>query len=104
MRNLTIEEQRLLSQALRSSAPLVHSDNIAPVDVNILPMQIVLDPAMIDRCVEALHIHTPTFTREIVITVLRAAAIGGIGVGTAQNNGTETGGTGSPTASGTDHD
>lgn len=116
MRELTIGEQRLLSRALRASATLVHSDNIAPADVNILPMGYVVDTEAVDRCVAALvefgernlarmhdqHVSDPTFAHEIVITVLQAAAMD-IGRGSAKHSESETGGPDPGTSSGADH-
>lgn len=105
MRNLTIGEQRLLARALRSSCDLVYSFDLAPVDVNILPMNIVVDTETVDCCVEALHQFfkfDPVLSREIVLSVLKAAT--DIGRGSTEHSESQTGGPAPGAPSGADHD
>lgn len=82
MRNLTTGEQRMLAQMLHSQNQLIRSDNISPTDVNILPMQIVVDEVVVNHCVEVLGHELPfdsTALRQIVLSVLRAATDSALG-------------------------
>lgn len=103
--HLTIQEQSMLAKALRSSSQLVYSFDLAPVDVNILPMQIVADTKTIDHCVEALRSRiafSPTYAREIVLSVLASAT--DTGRGHKENDNTSAGGATPGTSSGSGND
>lgn len=109
-RHLTIQEQRLLARALRSSSTLVNSFDLAPVDVNILPMQLVVDTETIDRCIENIqsevrhgHVLSSVLIREIVLSVLNTLGTD-IGRGHKADGESQTGGAPNPgPASGADH-
>jgi hypothetical protein len=103
-RELTIGEQRRLAQILRSQNDMVYSFDLAPVDVNILPMQIVVDPAVVDRGVEGLRSVlslSPVLARDIVLSVLGATA--DIRRGSTEHSESQTGGPTPGTASGSDN-
>lgn len=109
MRDLTIGEQKLLALAVRSPSKSVRSDNMGPVDVNILPMGYVVDTETVDRCVEAVlknvqhaDILDPPFVREIVLSVLAAAGMD-IGRGSTEHSEPTIGGGPAGTASGSDN-
>ena len=106
MHELTIGEQRILAQVLRSQSPLVWSDDIAPADVNILPMTIVVEPVTVGRCVNAVladYSISPMRARQIVLSVLSAAAMD-IGCGSTEHSESQIGGPAPGASSGADHD
>lgn len=96
--------------------PVIRWDNIVPANVNLLPMQVVINEDVIDRCVERLHGESllnlstwqlsfdDTVARQIVLSVLSELAAGDIGLGHEENNQSETGGAASAAPSGSDHD
>lgn len=104
-RDLTIGDQRLLARALRSSSVLVRSDNITPVNINILPMTLVVDTETIDRCIKEVLIRdqvglSAAHARDLVLSVLRVAADIGRGTQTESQVG---GDSTSDGPSGSDH-
>ena len=106
MHELTIGEQRILAQVLRSQNPLVWSDDIAPADVNILPMTIVVEPVTVDRCVEVLRRETrlnPVLACGVVLSKLGIVTTD-IGCGSTKHGESQVGGTTTGAPSGADYD
>lgn len=104
-RNLTIGDQVTLARLLGAGKTMVWSDNLAPIDVNVYPMGLVVDTSTVDRCVQELQSNThisPVAAREIVLSVLGAAT--DIGRGRAEHSESQTGRDTTGASSGADHD
>ncbi len=101
-----VGDQIALARLLQAEKPLVWSDNIAPLNVNILPMQLIADASDVDGCVDMLVSRcglSAPYARQIVLLVLGGVDVG-MGRGSAQHNKSEVGGAIPGTPSGANND
>jgi len=72
---LTFDEMTRLASILDTKSKSIRSDNIAPVDVNILPMAIIVDTELVNDCVDILmgnYMLSPMLAKDIVLSVFEA--------------------------------
>lgn len=106
LRHLTISEQRDLARLLQAGRPLVWSDNLAPANVNIVPMQMMIGTSDLDRSVDALvgaFGFSAPYARQIVLCVLSGVDTG-MGRGSTQHGESEVGGAATGAPAGANHD